>query len=199
MKHTDYYRNYMNKLKDKANSAVKEAQQNAFAEFFEDVAPKKIRDIYNDVITKFYEDYRPTFYDRRGSLYKLLILKSGKDYLEVGFDPSKISYRNGYNKEDGLYTKVFREGWHGGANIEGEMLIPWTNPPVEYDGDPRPWMFPEPWVRRIGMKHGWCEAHRSSSPLLNFKQAIENYQKTEYQQDYEMVWNKHKSNIKIEM
>lgn len=198
-KHTDFYQNYIDKLQKKANEAVKEAQQKTFAEFFDDVAPKKIRDIYNDVITRFYEDYHPTFYDRRGSLYKLLTLKSGADYLEIGFDPSKISYRNGYNGEDGLYTKVFKEGWHGGANIEGKMLIPWTAPPVEYDGDSKPWAYPEPWGRRLGIKHGWEHAQRSTPPLLSFKQALKHYEETEYQQDYEKIWNKYKSNIKIEM
>lgn len=198
-KYNNYYQDYIDKLQNKAREAVKEAQKNTFTEFFEDVAPKKIREIYNDVITKFYEDYHPTFYDRRGSLYKLLTLKSGKDYLDIGFDPSKISYRNGYNGEDGLYTTVFREGWHGGANIEGKMLIPWVSPYAKYDGDYKPWKDFDTSGLVLGKDYGWKNAHRSIPPLLSFKQALKDYEKTEYQQDYEKIWNKYKTSIKIEM
>ena len=62
------------------------------------------------------------------------------------------------------------------------------------------WSFPEPWNKRVGIKHGWEQAEKASiSPLQDFKRRIDQYQKTEYQKDYENIWNKYKSNIKIDI
>ena len=195
--HYDFYKKYIDALEVKAKEAVKEAQKKAFAEYFE-VADKKIRKIYNDTITDFYESYGRTFYKPRGSLYDLINIERTDEYLEIDFNPSMISYRNGYSGEDGLYTQVFRQGWHGGANINGNMLVPWTNPAEPYDGDKKPWAFPEPWGRRIGVKHGWSHAEKSPiSPLEDFRKRIDEYHETEYQSDYNEIWNKHKQNIKI--
>lgn len=196
---SSFYQSYIKKLQEKAKEAVKEAQEKSFSEYF-NVAEKKIRTIYKDTITDFYNSYPNPFYDRRGSLYDLIQTKKATDYLSIWFEPSLISYRNGYAGENGLYDQVFRQGWHGGANINGEMLVPWTTPPVEYDGDRTPWSFPEPWNKRVGIKHGWGQAEKAPiSPLQDFKRRIDQYQKTEYQKDYEIIWNKYKSNIKIDI
>ena len=118
--------------------------------------------------------------------------KKASDYLSIWFEPSLISYRNGYAGENGLYDQVFRQGWHGGANINGEMLVPWAAPPIVYDGDKTPWSSP--------IKHSWKQAEKAPiSPLQDFKRRINQYQKTEYQKDYENIWNKYKSNIKIDI
>ena len=195
----DFYKRYMEKLQIRAEEAVKEAQKKAFAEYFE-LANDKIRKIYKDTITDFYNSYDRSFYEPRGRLYKLIQTKITDEYLDIYFDPSQISYRNGYSGEDGLYDQVFRHGWHGGANIGGKMLIPWTSPAIAYDGENTPWSFPRPWEKRIGIKHGWTPAEKAPiSPLDDFKQRIDAYHQTEYQHDYNNIWNKYKQNIKIDM
>ena len=109
-KQSDFYKSYMETLQKKAKEAVSKAQEKTFEEYFE-VADTKIRDIYKKTIIDFYQDYTPPrFYDRRGSLFNLIQTKRGSDYLSIWFDPSKISYRNGYAGEDGLYETVFRQG-----------------------------------------------------------------------------------------
>lgn len=193
---SNFYKDYMEQLQLKAKAAVKKAQEKTFEEYFE-VADKKIRGIYKNTITDFYKDYYPHFYDRRGSLYDLIQTKYGTDYLSISFDPSKISYRNGYSGEDGLYNTVFRQGWHGGAMIRGSMLYPVgkyeNGKPRAYDGTYKPY-------EDENYKYNWIVANRASiSPLNDFRNRIDEYQKNEYQKDYEKIWNRNKQNIRIEM
>ena len=199
---SDFYSSYIDKLKQKAKEAIIDAQKKTFSEYFE-LADKKIRDIYEKTIDDFYQDYsNPHVYSRRGSLYKLIETEKGDDYLDVWFEPSKISYRNGYAGEDGLYTTVFREGWHGGASIGGSMLYPVgkseNGSPRTYDGTYKDGRY-KPYEDE-NYRYSWTVANRSSiPPLIDFKQRIDEYQKSEYQEDYNKLWNKNKANIKIEM
>ena len=202
-KHNDFYKSYISKLQTKTKEAVQDAQKKAFSEYFE-VADKKIREIYKSVITDFYKDYTPRFYDRRdgGSLYQLIQTKCGDDYLQIGFNPSRISYRNGYASEDGLYETVFRQGWHGGAMVQGSMLYPIgkyeNGKPRVYDGTYKDGVY-KPYDDE-DYKYSWTIANKAAiSPLEDFKKKLNAYQESEYQQDYEKIWNKHKSNIKIDM
>ena len=204
----DFYKKYFEKLQAKAKEAVINAQKDAFAEYFE-VADKKIREIYKNTITDFYNSHKPSFYNSRGSLYKLLQTEKTEDYLSVWFDPSKISYRNGYaesSKSDGvsggLYDLVFRQGWHGGAMVNGAMLYPVgrfeNGKPRAYDGIYNNGHY-KPYADET-YTYGWTPAKKAPiSPLDDFIQRIDKYQKTEYQKDYEKIWDKHKSNIKINM
>ena len=196
---SSFYQSYMKKLQEKAKETVKEAQEKSFSEYF-NVAEKKIKTIYKDTITDFYNSYPNPFYDRRGSLYELIQTKKTTDYLSIWFEPSLISYRNGYAGENGLYDQVFRQGWHGGADVRhrGKMLIPWSHPVLEYNGEKSPWE-PEIWNSE-SILSGWERAEKAPiSPLQDFKRRIDQYQKTEYQKDYEDIWNKYKSNIKIDI
>ena len=196
---SSFYQLYMKKLQEKAKEAVKEAQEKSFSEYF-NVAEKKIKTIYKDTITDFYNSYPDPFYDRRGSLYDLIQTKKAIDYLSIWFEPSLISYKNGYAGENGLYDQVFRQGWHGGANVKhrGRMLVPWSYPTLEYNGETSPWE-PEIWNNE-SILSGWKLAAKAPiSPLQDFKRRIDQYQKTEYQKDYENIWNKYKSNIKIDI
>lgn len=202
-KQSDFYNKYIEKLQKKAKEAVEIAQKEAFAEYFE-VAEKKIHELYQNTIIDFYADYTPSsFYKRRDSLKNLLQTERSKSYLEGWFDPSKISYRNGYSEsstsdgvEGGLYDIVFRQGWHGGAMVNGSMLYPVGGKPYDgkYDGGRC-----RPYEDR-SYKYGWTPAKRAPiSPLDDFLQRLNEYQKEEYQRDFEKIWNKHKSNIKIDM
>lgn len=209
-KYNDFYKSYMSKLQTKAEEAVKDAQKKAFSEYFE-VADKKIHEIYKSVITDFYRDYNPRFYDRRdnGSLYKLLETKKTDNYLSLNFNPSKISYRNGYAESGssngvpgGLYDLVFRQGWHGGAMVNGSMLYPIgkyeNEKPRAYDGTYKDGIY-KPYEDE-NYKYSWTVANKSAiSPLDDFKKRLDIYQESEYQRDYEEIWNKYKLNIKIDM
>ena len=193
----DFYNQYLAKLQSKAEEAVKDAIEKSYAEYFA-VADEKLRDIYEETINDFYDKYPRSFYKPRGSLYRLIETKHGKDYLEIWFEPSRISYRNGYAGENGLYEYVFRQGWHGGADIDGNMLVPWTSPPMAYDGDTAPWSS-KPWQDQQ-ISHGWKPAKQASiSPLDDFKNRVDKYHSSEYQQDYQKIWNKYKASIRINM
>lgn len=207
-KQSEFYKSYIEELQRKAKIAVKNAQEETFEEYFE-VAEKKIKKIYNTVIDYFYSSYIPNFYDeeyRRGSLYYLLQTECKKDCLSISFDPSRISYRNGYaessNSEGvsgGIYDLVFRQGWHGGALIDGKMRYPVG---IQSNGLYKPYdgIGNKPYETYNDVaKFYWGKAHKTRSPLEHFRSMIDEYQKTEYQQDYEKIWNKNKSNIKIDM
>ena len=151
-----------------------------------DVATKKLNEFYNISVMNFYASYPHPIYDRRGSLYNLFNIKREGDTLKYWFEPSEITYRNGYGGEDGLYTTVFKEGWHGGANINGEMLVPYRIPPQIYDGDKRPYL------------HGkakWKPAVRSLSPYDAFIALKEDYERNGFRKDYRDIWIRQLNNI----
>lgn len=207
-----FYKEYMDKLQEKAKQAVAEAQKEAFAEYF-GVAEKKIQSIYHKVITNFYQSYEPLFYERRdgGSLYKLLQIKRDNNSLSMSFDPSKILYRDGYAESSfspgikgGLYDLVFRQGWHGGALVDGKMRYPVGTQDglyKPYDGDKCNGKY-QPYKDETYENITtflWGKAHKTFPPLEEFRYEIDSYQKTEYQKDYNKIWDKHKSNIKLKM
>lgn len=144
-----------------------------------DVATKKLNEFYNISVMNFYASYPHPIYDRRGSLYNLFNIKREGDTLKYWFEPSEITYRNGYGGEDGLYTTVFKEGWHGGANINGEMLVPYRIPPQIYDGDKRPY---------LNGKAKWKPAVRSLSPYDAFIALKEDYERNGFRKDYRDIW-----------
>ena len=57
---------------------------------------------------------------------------------------------------------------HGGANIKGEMLVPYRIPPQIYDGDKRPY---------LNGKAKWKPAVRSLSPYDAFIALKEDYER----------------------
>lgn len=71
---SSFYQGYMKNFKNEQKGS-KRSTRKIFSEYF-DVAEKKIRNIYEDVITDFYNSYPDPFYDRRGSLYNLIQTKS---------------------------------------------------------------------------------------------------------------------------
>lgn len=112
---------------------------------------KKIKQIFDDAITKFYDDYTPSMYDRNGDkqsrshgLYDILDMRTQEngmviyndDYLGL-FDRSKMHM--GRDRDTGevadLFDKVFIEGWHGGAKgISSEKEGVWGKHPPGSEG-----------------------------------------------------------------
>ena len=102
---------------------------------------ERVQSIFNEVVDEFYGDYNPRFYNRseHEGMKCLLKTKVTNSTFSYWFDETQLAYRNGYSGEDGLYTTVFRKGWHGGANIDGNMLVPYrtdrSRNPIEYNGN----------------------------------------------------------------
>lgn len=168
---------------------VYEETQSEYYDFLED----ELRSNYERIIDKFYASYNPKVYKRRESLKDLLCFERDSDGMTVGFDPSKISRRDGYNGKNGLYTTVFIQGYHGGAFIPNakKFLVPWTNPPYEYNGNITPWE-PRPWREYPDqhISHGWEPAVRSISPYRMWKSYIDKYNKGQYQKDFDVIWKR---------
>ena len=180
------YKEWLNELTTKINNAYEDTREEYY-----DFLEQKLKKNYKRIIDVFYDAYTPSFYDRRGSLYNLLVIEKDKNGIDVGFDPSKISRRDGYNGKDGLYTTVFLQGFHGGAYIPGanKFLVPWTAPPIEYNGSSTPWN-PSPWSERIGVSHGWQSATRTVAPYRLWKSFIDGYNRGQYQKDFDIILNK---------
>ena len=190
-KSSSWFDSYVNDLKQNAMKKIDIAVAETKKEFFP-LATKKIKKIYNDVITDFYE-YNRKFYKPRGSLYDLLECRTDNEYIYMSFDPSKIPNRGGYySEDDGLYRTVFVEGWHGGANISDKMLIPFRSPAEEYNGKDKPWDT----SRGKGVKQSWKTATKAEiSPLKDFENRFYEYQDSEYENDFVEIWNKNASKI----
>ena len=198
-----YYDIYFKELQKKAEIVVKEKQKEAMKDFFE-VAETKIKKIYKSTIDTFYGSYNPHFYDRTGNLYYLFQTKRTDDYLSIWFDPSKISYRNGYSESSnsdgvkgGLYDLIFRHGWHGGALVNGSMLYPVGKENGSfkaYDGTYKDGRY-KPYEE---ISYKWAPAVKASiSPLDDFKIRLDKYMDTEWQTDYDKIWERKKSEIKL--
>lgn len=193
------FEDWVNNLVEQTNQVIEKTEN----EFF-DVLEKKMRTQYKKIIDLFYSEYTPKTYNRQGEngLYGLLRISRDEDGMAYDFDPTKLSFRNGYNGENGLYDLVFRKGYHGGyLDKRGVYKIPWTNPVVEYNGDNnnddgriKPWQ-PEPWHDNHNIKHGWERAQKGTSPLREWNKFIDHYNRNECQKDLDGILNKYISQM----
>lgn len=111
-----FYKKYFQRMQDSVDKQAKAAKEEAWKEWCTYVK-SKIEELAKGVADDFYADYQPEFYERRGSLYRVLQIKIEDNgaTLTGSFDEQALTFRNGYGGEDGLYDQVFRKGWHGGA------------------------------------------------------------------------------------
>lgn len=181
-------------------SNIEKAYEGARGEYLDNLE-ETVRDNYNRIIDSFYGDYTPRYYKRKGKtstktggLYDLLVINRHPNNmgLDVEFDPTKLIRRDGYNGEDGLYTTVFLQGYHGGAYIPEahKFLVPWTYPYREYNGNPEPWS-PNPWEDDKSIKHGWSPAVRTVAPYRKWKSFVVWYNRGQYQKDFNVIMNKY--------
>lgn len=109
---------------------------------------KRISEIFNEAVDKFYSSYPPNLYDRQGDpsshtggLYELLSMDVnesgtsvflGDNYMGL-FDESRM---HGDRHGGSLFEKVFIEGWHGGAESGPGHPDPgtpyWRTPAPDY-------------------------------------------------------------------
>lgn len=164
---------------------VKEITAEASEEFFK-LEKKKTEDIYRDVIDDFYNSYDRKFYKQDESLYNLLECTTDNKKLILDFHPEKISMRNGYSGENGLYTSVFKEGWHGGSGKNGRK----SYPVAIYDGEYKPYDGAVAPYDSYGYK--WVPAKRAKiSPYDDFVKRWNDFQYGEYEEDFYRIFKKH--------
>lgn len=175
-----------------------EACEPKVVEKLADKLDERVHEFFDKSISDFYRDYEPRFYNRRtqNGLSHLLFTEKGKDYFQYWFDPEVMPYRNGYAGENGLYKTVFKEGWHGGANLDGNMLVPYrTNysdgsySTIAYDGisksSTRTYERPYEYS-----KARWQPAVKAEiSPYENFLKQKEEYEKKQLNIDYQEIWD----------
>lgn len=184
------YTEWLNEVISKITDARDKAYEDTKEEYF-DFLEKKARTNFNRIIESFYNSYDPRFYARRengdGNLYDLFVVErsKNKDELKIGFEPSKLKGRNGYDGENGLYTTVFLQGYHGGAYIPDahKFLIPYSAPSTEYDGDTKPWA-------NMKIPHKWKEAERTIAPYRLWKSFVDGYNRGQYQKDFDIIWKR---------
>ena len=107
-----------------------------------------IKRIAKQEVERFYEDYSPSMYERTWSLYgiyddNVLLYDDGEVYVDVR-NPDIIPKTHRADRmvgDDFIYEHVFIGGWHGGAPIGDQVLIPTSNkkPPELYGDDNPPW------------------------------------------------------------
>lgn len=73
-------------------------------------------------IDDFYEDYTPKSYDRLGTLHKVYSVQANNNYITLKFNDSQLDGHRATNEY--IYQNSFIEGWHGGAEIDGQMRYP---------------------------------------------------------------------------
>lgn len=191
--------NNVNRL---ARDLKKEAQQRAerviqkvrpqFQKNLGDILEARMTNIFKEVVDDFYSKYHPTFYNRDYRLKYLLKIKKTIHEFSYDFDETKLSYRNGYNGEDGLYATVFQQGWHGGAQLGGKMLVPYLRPAEKYNGTKiRDGVTNAKWQSPYNNTSSyWKKAIQAEiSPLDNFIQKKEKYEKELLQQDAQKAWD----------
>lgn len=109
--------------RQKGRTALERASRDILGIINED-----INKMFSESVSAFYSDYAPRVYERRnggkGSMYDILSTRTDNSSpvpsLIITMDESGMGgYRSGYKGEDGLFTTVFIEGWHGGAEREG--------------------------------------------------------------------------------
>lgn len=190
----------LERIMEKEKKEIQKKVDKAIPKFEKNLAyrlKKQVYKMFNEVVDEFYASYTPRFYQRnkRTGMRSMLKVRIDGPLFIMEFDENALSYRNGYSGEDGLYTTVFREGWHGGAQLGGDMLVPYrtTNDgkPISYNGTERNEWSNAKWQSPYKKYHSrWQQAERAPiSPLENFNKKKEEYEKNGVREDIINSWN----------
>lgn len=168
----NYEKSIINNIKEKVDKETPKIENEVL-----DLVENKLNEFYKISVMNFYASYPHPIYNRRDSLYNLFKTKRDGNTLRYWFEPSEIPSRTGYAGEDGLYTTVFKEGWHGGANHDGVMRY---RTPIPY------------------YTHWGKEAIQASiSPYDMFETLKQDYEKRGFKKDYRDIWVRSLNNIGI--
>ena len=168
---SNYEKTIINNIKQKVEKETPKIEKKVL-----DLVEIKLTEFYKISVLEFYNSYPNPIYDRRGSLDNLFKTKREGNILRYWFEPSEITSRTGYAGEDGLYTTVFKEGWHGGAMHDGVMRYRTPIPYYIYWGKP---------------------AVQTLSPFEMFTALKEDYEKRGFRNDYKNIWISSLNNIGI--
>lgn len=168
---SNYEKTIINNIKQKVEKETPKIEKKVL-----DLVENKLTEFYKISVLEFYNSYPNPIYDRRGSLDNLFKTKREGNILRYWFEPSEITSRTGYAGEDGLYTTVFKEGWHGGAMHDGVMRYRTPIPYYIYWGKP---------------------AVQTLSPFEMFTALKEDYEKRGFRNDYKNIWISSLNNIGI--
>lgn len=76
---------------------------------------EQIRTIFISVITSWYSDYQPRWYQRNESLYNILETNPGDaGYVDLRTSSDNVTPTRSGDR-DYIYILTYRQGWHGGA------------------------------------------------------------------------------------
>ena len=168
---SNYEKTIINDIKQKVEKETPKIEKKVL-----DLVENKLTEFYKISVLEFYNSYPNPIYDRRGSLDNLFKTKRDGNILRYWFEPSEITSRTGYAGEDGLYTTVFKEGWHGGAMHDGVMRYRTPIPYYTYWGKP---------------------AVQTLSPFEMFTALKEDYEKRAFRNDYKNIRISSLNNIGI--
>lgn len=172
---SNYEKNIINNIKESIERETPKIENEVL-----DLVENKLTEFYKISVMSFYNSYPNPIYERRGSLYNLFKTKREGNTLKYWFEPSEFPSRTGYVGEDGLYTTVFKEGWHGGAMADDGVMRYRT--PIPY------------------YTHWGKEAVQSQfSPYETFIALKEDYEKHGFKKDYRNIWikNLNKAGINV--
>lgn len=109
----------VDQIEEEITKRVQVAAKAAASRFFP-LYKKEVEEIFKKAVDEFYNSYTPDIYDRRYSLYDVLEIQFKPPLTLVGyFKPEVMTSTGGgrgYSGEDGIFKKVFEEGFHGGAH-----------------------------------------------------------------------------------
>lgn len=163
---------------------------------------QEIERIFNDSVTEFYDAYPPLYYQRKGNtssktggLYDVLKIRTDEDGMVIANDYIDLFDPNSMHKDrkgNDLFTKVFMEGWHGGAenihrhaDIWGQHPSPGT--PYYRTGGFVKWFSGS--NRYVWRRYGkWGrKAKQTKSPYILITAELDRAQEHEMKQEVEKI------------
>ena len=146
-------------------------------------ATADVQTIAKQEIENFYDSYTPRVYRRQYSLRNIyqngVINNHDGDPTIDTDDPNLLS---GHHRVDDvnpsyIHEYIFRGGWHGGADIDGNMLVPVSRyKPRELYSDENP-PFNQVDMNGRKMWHWSPAKHSGMYPAANIETRIKNYYK----------------------
>ena len=78
--------------------------------------PRRIKQINDKIIEKWYDQFIPEYYDRTESLFDVLQIKATSDGgVDLTFDTDAIDNVYHHQNSDIIYHNVYELGYHGGS------------------------------------------------------------------------------------
>lgn len=171
---------------DAINKETQAALKDAHIEFGQ-YQKAFMQEEFNKAVRDFYDAYDPKYYkeQRRGSLYEIFDAKIGpdgmvydetEDYSDSSLYDSDSPFLVDRNNES-LFDKVFKQGWHGGAEkISADKADIWgahPNPGTPYYRRPGKVLYPGEVRKRFHRYGRWGKmAIKTTPPYELFRDSM---------------------------